>query len=160
VGGEGAGEHSAGGLEHGGFGGSGVEEAHVAQDEHGVGAPGESKRVLDLIDIVIGELAAQGLDDALELFAAAALAHRDAFGLVVGGLVEPAVEAGLDPQPEWQFVVEHQPSQSGDDRVEALAYVVATFRVLHVFEFRDGLISRENVWLDGAAIAAPLATAP
>ncbi len=33
-----------------------------------------------------------------------------------------------------------------------------TFRVLHVFEFRDGLISRENVWLDGAAIAAQLAT--
>ncbi len=29
-------------------------------------------------------------------------------------------------------------------------------RVLHVFEFRDGLISRENVWLDGAAIIAQL----
>ncbi len=29
-----------------------------------------------------------------------------------------------------------------------------SMRVLHVFEFRDGLISRENVWLDaGAAIA-------
>jgi hypothetical protein len=29
-----------------------------------------------------------------------------------------------------------------------------TIRVLHVFEFRDGLICRENVWLDaGAAIA-------
>ncbi len=27
-----------------------------------------------------------------------------------------------------------------------------SFRILHVFEFRDGLISRENVWLDGAAI--------
>jgi hypothetical protein len=27
-------------------------------------------------------------------------------------------------------------------------------RVLHIFEFRDGRISRENVWLDaGAAIA-------
>ncbi len=26
------------------------------------------------------------------------------------------------------------------------------FRILHVFEFRDGLISRENVWLDSAAI--------
>ncbi len=31
-----------------------------------------------------------------------------------------------------------------------------TFRILHVFEFRDGLISRENVWLDGAAIAQQL----
>lgn len=29
-------------------------------------------------------------------------------------------------------------------------------RVLHIFEFRDGLISRENVWLDGAAIAEQL----
>lgn len=31
-----------------------------------------------------------------------------------------------------------------------------TFRILHVFEFRDGLISRENVWLDGTAIAQQL----
>jgi steroid delta-isomerase-like uncharacterized protein len=31
-----------------------------------------------------------------------------------------------------------------------------TFRVLHVFEFRDGLISRENVWLDVAAIQQQL----
>lgn len=30
------------------------------------------------------------------------------------------------------------------------------FRVLHVFEFRDGRISRENLWLDGAAVAAQL----
>jgi steroid delta-isomerase-like uncharacterized protein len=27
-----------------------------------------------------------------------------------------------------------------------------TFRMLHVFQFRDGLISRENIWLDSAAI--------
>ncbi|WP_029112720.1 nuclear transport factor 2 family protein [Mycobacterium sp. URHB0044] len=31
-----------------------------------------------------------------------------------------------------------------------------TFRMLHVFEFRDGLISRENVWLDGAAVVDQL----
>lgn len=31
-----------------------------------------------------------------------------------------------------------------------------TFRILHVFEFRDGLISRENVWLDSAAVAQQL----
>ena len=31
-----------------------------------------------------------------------------------------------------------------------------TFRILHVFEFRDGLICRENVWLDGAAIQQQL----
>ena len=35
-----------------------------------------------------------------------------------------------------------------------------TFRMIHVFEFRDGLISRENVWLDGNAIVAQLTTAP
>ena len=34
-----------------------------------------------------------------------------------------------------------------------------TFRMLHVWEFRDGLISRENVWLDGATVIAQL-TAP
>ena len=34
-----------------------------------------------------------------------------------------------------------------------------SFRMLHVFEFRDGLISRENTWLDGDAIVAQL-TAP
>jgi steroid delta-isomerase-like uncharacterized protein len=32
-----------------------------------------------------------------------------------------------------------------------------SFRILHVFEFSDGLISRENVWLDGAAIQQQLA---
>jgi len=34
-----------------------------------------------------------------------------------------------------------------------------SFRMLHVWEFRDGLISRENVWLDGGSIVAQL-TAP
>jgi steroid delta-isomerase-like uncharacterized protein len=31
-----------------------------------------------------------------------------------------------------------------------------SFRILHVFEFRNGLISRENIWLDTAAIVAQL----
>jgi steroid delta-isomerase-like uncharacterized protein len=31
-----------------------------------------------------------------------------------------------------------------------------SFRMLHVWEFRDGRISRENVWLDGAAIREQL----
>lgn len=31
-----------------------------------------------------------------------------------------------------------------------------TFRVLHVFEFKNGLISREHVWLDGGAIQQQL----
>ena len=33
------------------------------------------------------------------------------------------------------------------------------FRLLHIFEIRDGAISRENVWLDVAAIAEQLAAA-
>ena len=31
------------------------------------------------------------------------------------------------------------------------------FRMLHIWEFRGGRMSRENVWLDSAAIAAQLA---
>lgn len=34
-----------------------------------------------------------------------------------------------------------------------------SFRLLHVWEFRDGLISRENVWLDGGTAIAQLTTA-
>jgi predicted ester cyclase len=33
-----------------------------------------------------------------------------------------------------------------------------TFRILHIFEFKGGLISRENVWLDGGAIQQQLTT--
>ena len=32
------------------------------------------------------------------------------------------------------------------------------FRILHVFEFKDDLISRENVWFDGAAIQQQLSS--
>lgn len=31
-----------------------------------------------------------------------------------------------------------------------------TFRLLHIWEFRDGAISRENVWLDGGSVVAQL----
>jgi len=31
-----------------------------------------------------------------------------------------------------------------------------SFRLLHVWDFRDGLISRENVWLEGGSIVAQL----
>jgi steroid delta-isomerase-like uncharacterized protein len=31
-----------------------------------------------------------------------------------------------------------------------------SFRMMHVFGFRDGLISRENIWLDTAAVADQL----
>ena len=34
-----------------------------------------------------------------------------------------------------------------------------SFRMLHIWEFRDGRISRENLWLDGGSAAAQL-TAP
>lgn len=33
-----------------------------------------------------------------------------------------------------------------------------TFRILHAWEFRDGLMSRESVWLDGGSIVAQLMT--
>ncbi len=33
-----------------------------------------------------------------------------------------------------------------------------SFRLLHVWEFRDGRISRENVWLDGGAVMTQLAS--
>lgn len=33
-----------------------------------------------------------------------------------------------------------------------------TFRTLHVMEFTDGKITRENVWLDSAAVVAQLTT--
>jgi steroid delta-isomerase-like uncharacterized protein len=31
-----------------------------------------------------------------------------------------------------------------------------SFRMLHVFDFRDGLISREQVWVDGGSVLAQL----
>ena len=31
-----------------------------------------------------------------------------------------------------------------------------SFRLLHIWEFREGLISRENVWMDGRSIVAQL----
>jgi steroid delta-isomerase-like uncharacterized protein len=34
-----------------------------------------------------------------------------------------------------------------------------SFRLLHVWEFKDGRMSRENVWMDGASVIAQL-TAP
>lgn len=34
-----------------------------------------------------------------------------------------------------------------------------SIRVLHVFEFRDGLISRENVWIDSGAAISQLTSA-
>jgi hypothetical protein len=33
------------------------------------------------------------------------------------------------------------------------------FRMLHVFEFRGGLLSRENGWMDTASVLAQLAAA-
>jgi predicted ester cyclase len=34
-----------------------------------------------------------------------------------------------------------------------------SFRLLHVWEFRDGRISRENAWLDGGSILGQLNSA-
>ena len=35
-----------------------------------------------------------------------------------------------------------------------------SFRMLHIFEFRDGGISRENVWMDTASVIAQLTESP
>ncbi len=35
-----------------------------------------------------------------------------------------------------------------------------SFRMLHIFEFRRGKISRENVWMDTASVMAQLAPSP
>lgn len=35
-----------------------------------------------------------------------------------------------------------------------------SFRMLHVWEFKDGRISRENVWLDGGSIISQLTAPP
>jgi hypothetical protein len=35
-----------------------------------------------------------------------------------------------------------------------------SFRLLHVFDFQDGLITRENVWIDYPALEAQLSAAP
>jgi steroid delta-isomerase-like uncharacterized protein len=57
------------------------------------------------------------------------------------------------------YVVEHQWSGTIDGEFMGVAGQgkSVSFRMLHVFEFRDGLISRENVWMDGGAIMAQLA---
>jgi hypothetical protein len=31
-----------------------------------------------------------------------------------------------------------------------------SFRLLHIWEFREGLISRENIWMDGGSVVAQL----
>jgi steroid delta-isomerase-like uncharacterized protein len=33
-----------------------------------------------------------------------------------------------------------------------------SFRLLHIWEFRDGLISRENIWMDGGSVVAQLSS--
>jgi hypothetical protein len=63
-------------------------------------------------------------------------------------LDRPEVEHECTARVVGQFA-----GQPGLDRA-------VTFRMLHVFEFRDGLISRENVWMDAAGVAAQLAEAP
>ncbi len=35
-----------------------------------------------------------------------------------------------------------------------------TFRILHAFDFRDGLICREQVWIDSGAVVAQLSGSP
>jgi steroid delta-isomerase-like uncharacterized protein len=55
-------------------------------------------------------------------------------------------------------VIEHDATATVDGEFLGVAGhgKQVTFRLLHVWEFRDGLISRENVWLDGGSVVAQL----
>ena len=55
-------------------------------------------------------------------------------------------------------VVEHAVTATVTGHVGGVAGHGRTvrFRLLHVFEFRDGRISRENVWMDTATVLAQL----
>lgn len=55
-------------------------------------------------------------------------------------------------------VVEHQTSGVVLDEFLGVpgAGKHISFRLLHVFDFRDGKISRENVWIDGGAAIAQI----
>ena len=78
------------------------------------------------------------------------------FGALKGEGVEPVArwygEDFLVDETLWTGRIEDgavfgHPGKSGN----------ATFRILHVFEFRDGLISGEKVWSDVVAIGEQLA---
>jgi hypothetical protein len=77
------------------------------------------------------------------------------FGALKGESVEPVArwygEDFVVDETMWTGCVE-------DGAVFGLAGKSGdvTFRLLHVFEFRGGLISRENVWSDIVAIANQL----
>ena len=70
---------------------------------------------------------------------------------------------GVEPVARWygdDFVVDETlwTGQIHDARLFGLPRRAGhvTFRILHVFDFRDGLVCREQVWLDSAAIVAQL----
>ena len=72
-----------------------------------------------------------------------------------------------DEQPLHQFVTDNalvlEQRMTGTVIGELLGIPgngrTITFRILHVFEFRNGLVSREQVWLDSAAIVEQLTAA-
>lgn len=81
--------------------------------------------------------------------------YQELFGALEGESVEPVSrwygDGFLVDESRWTGRVEDgaafgQPGRSGH----------VTFRLLHLFEFRNGLISRESVWSDLAAIARQL----
>lgn len=68
----------------------------------------------------------------------------------------------MDPNHQWYgddfCVMEHQlhATVPGDFMGIPGNNRRISFRILHVWEFKDGLMSRENVWLDSGAIIAQL----
>ena len=65
----------------------------------------------------------------------------------------------MDNVTRWTRCTTHTPRQKRDRDLPRHPGRTVQFRILHVCEFRDGKISRENVWLDVAAIMQQLAPA-
>ncbi len=147
---------------------------------NGAGAPGRppSTTPAAMKELIERHLAAEAAGD---VAGAIAVYTDDVVHDVVGaptGLLHGPDQAGefyefltanlstLDVQVNHEYfgddvcVVEHQ--WTGNVLGEFLGIPghgkQVSFRMLHVFEFRGGLINRENVWLDGGSIAAQLTT--
>jgi hypothetical protein len=73
-------------------------------------------------------------------------------------------QTGVSPYPCIDFMVSRQRSTTScrRDTRRALPFglkgrrTLTRFRWMHMFEFRDGLISPENVWLDYSALREQL----
>jgi hypothetical protein len=95
-----------------------------------------------------------------------ALSGKDAVRPFYEALFDDLKGEGAEPVRRWygdNFLVDETlwTGYIGDGRYFGLPRRSGrvTFLLLHVFEFREGLISREHVWSDVAAIAAQTSAA-